>query len=131
MDRRNDHHPRRLYRDSQKGVVAGVCAGIADYFGFNLAMTRVITVVCLLFAFPATLLCYFGLALLVPRKPIHLYRDSSEEKFWRSVRSSPEATFSNVRHKFRELEIRLQRLERYVTSPRFNLEQEFRDLERE
>ena len=28
-------NPHRLFRDKENAVLAGVCAGIADYFGFN------------------------------------------------------------------------------------------------
>ena len=129
MNQRNGDHPRRFYRDTERGMIFGVCAGIADYFGFELGPTRVVAVLCLIFAMPATLLVYLALTLLLQKKPTTLYRDEREETFWRSMRASPEATFSNVRHKFREMEIRMQRLERYVTSKRYNLDREFQDLE--
>ena len=40
----------------------------------------------------------------------------------------PHATLSSVRYRFRDLDSRLQRLERYVTSNRFRLDREFREL---
>ena len=43
-------NPHRLFRDKENAMLAGVCAGIADYFGFNRKGTRV--VVALLFLFP-------------------------------------------------------------------------------
>ena len=33
----------KLYRDKESAMIAGVCAGIADYFGFNRKGTRVVT----------------------------------------------------------------------------------------
>ena len=104
---------RRLYRDKQNGVLCGVCAGIADFFGFDVTATRVLTVV---------------LQFLFPKKPAEIYRDKTEEEFWKSVRTSPVATVASVRHKMREIDARMQRMERYVTSPGFNLDKEFRDL---
>jgi len=77
----------------------------------------------------AVLITYFAIAIMVPAKPAALYKNEKEEKFWRSVRYSPQATLGNVRHKFREMEVHMQRMERYVTSSRFDLDQEFRDLE--
>ena len=121
-------HPRRLYRDTEHRVFAGVCAGIADYFGFGRCAVRTIAVLMLFFWFPFTFFAYLALWLLLPKKPAKLYRDEDEEVFWRSVRRSPEATFSNVRHKFRELEVKLQRMESYVTSSRFKLDREFENL---
>ncbi len=126
----NGRNRRRFYRDTDRGCIAGVCAGVADYFGFNLSAVRCITVVGCIF-FPITIFCYIALALLVPKKPSNLYRSKNEEKFWRSVRRSPQATFSDARYKMRDLEAKLRRMERYVTSRRFKLDREFRDLERE
>jgi phage shock protein C len=45
------------------------------------------------------------------------------------VRSNPHDTLANVRYRFRDLDVRLQRLEKYVTSNRYKLEHEFRKLE--
>ena len=120
---------RRLYRNKERGMISGVCAGLADYFGFDLALTRILTVCSCIFFAPATLLIYFGSCFLIPKRPVEPVRPVEEEKFQRAVRSSPQATLSNVRHRFREMEMRLQRMERYVTSPRFQLDREFRDLE--
>lgn len=35
---------RELYRDQEKGRVAGVCAGLAEYFGWELWLVRIIFV---------------------------------------------------------------------------------------
>ena len=128
QERGPDNGPRRLYRDTEHRVLCGVCAGIADYFGFDRVATRVLAVVlqCL---FAPTLLIYIALCCLIPKKPRDLYRNAGEEAFWRQVRTSPQATASSVRHKFREIDARLQRMERYVTSPGFGLDQEFRKLQ--
>ena len=84
-----DPNPRRLYRDTQNGILAGVCAGIADYFGFNLRALRIIVFLSCLIITPATLLCYIAAIFLVPRKPEGMYRSEKEESFWRSVRRDP------------------------------------------
>ena len=125
-----DDGPRRLYRDTEHAVCFGVCSGIADYFGFDRGATRVLTVL-LQFLFAPTFLVYVILGFLLPRKPRDLYRDADEEAFWRQVRTAPKATTAAVRHKMREMDARLQRMERYVTSPNFDLEREFRKLEDE
>jgi phage shock protein C len=121
--------PTRLYRDTERGMLFGVCAGVADYFGFRRAAVRWITVI-FCFFLPMTILVYLALAVLLPRKPRAMYKDQQEEVFWRSIRVEPSTTFARVRHRFRELEARLQRVERYVTSSRFKLDRDFRDLER-
>ena len=119
---------RRLYKDRENRMLCGVCAVVADFFGFDVSATRVLTVI-LQFLFPATFLVYLAMCILVPAKPGEIYRDKKEEQFWKSVRTSPVATVSAVRHKLREVDARLQKMERYVTSPGFNLDKEFRDLQ--
>jgi len=125
-----DHNPnpRRLYRDVEHSLVAGVCAGIADYFGLSVRALRWVVILGCFFAGPAIVLSYLAAALLLPRKPAGLYSDERDELFWRSVRRDPHFTFDDIRGKFRDLDRRIQGMERYVTSPRFDLDQEFRDL---
>ena len=127
---RNDQSPTRLYKNRENKVLCGVCAGIAEYFGFDLALTRLLAVLSQ-FMFPATFLVYIALCILLPNKPEKLYKSESDREFWKGVRVSPTTTFSDVRHRFRSVEARLQRIERYVTSSNFNLDREFRDLERD
>ena len=119
---------RRFYRDSSRAMIGGVCAGVADYFGFNLKVTRILAVISLLMAMPATLLVYFGIVLLVPATPRKAAGLDYDAEFRKAVRSDPHHTMVEVGRRYRKMEARLARLERYVTSPRFNLDQEFRNL---
>jgi phage shock protein C len=120
--------PRRFYRNRDRAVVAGVCAGLADYFGFNLKVTRLLAIICLLMAMPMTLLVYFGTVFLVPSAPDLSRQENRDPVFRQALRSEPARTMGDVKRRFRSLDSRLARLERYVTSPRFNLDQEFRRL---
>ena len=119
---------RRFVRRSDKAIVAGVCAGLADYFGFNLKATRVLAVISLFMAMPITLLVYFGTVFLIPSRPLSDQAESYDPEFRKALRSSPAQTLGDVRRRFQSLDGRLARLERYVTSSRFNLDQEFRKL---
>ncbi len=124
-----DSIPRRRFcRNRDRAVVAGVCAGLADYFGFNLKVTRILAFICLLMAMPMTLLVYFGTVFLVPSAPDLSRQAGSDPEFRQALRSAPTQTMSDVKRRFQSLDSRLARLERYVTSPRFNLDQEFRKL---
>lgn len=127
-DMYRDPNPRRLYRDVEHGVFAGVCAGIADYFGFSVRALRWIVALSCFFMLPAVFICYVVAAILLPRKPADLYRSPGEETFWRTVRRDPHYAVGDIRGKFRDLDARLQGLEQYVTSPRFDLDEEFRKL---
>jgi phage shock protein C len=121
--------PNRLYRNADKGVLAGVCAGIADYFGFDANIVRVLVVIAtLFFGGPLIPIAYIVLALLLPKDPRPGRIDEEDDSIERRVRTEPHATLATVRHRFRELEGRLQRLEKYVTSERFKLDREFERL---
>jgi phage shock protein C len=115
-----------MYRNRSRGMLFGVCAGVADYFGFDLTVTRILVVVGLMFFFPAIALIYLLLALLLPVNPAG--SAPSDPNLNRRVRSEPHATLDGVRLRFRELDARLQSLERYVTSGRFKLDSEFEKL---
>ena len=119
---------RKFYRSRDRAVCGGVCAGLADYFGFNLKATRVLAVVALCMATPVTLVAYFGTVFLVPVAPDGGRQPNYDPEFRKAVRSSPRQTLSDVRRRFQSLDSRMARLERYVTSSRFNLDQEFKKL---
>jgi phage shock protein C len=62
------------------------------------------------------------------RKPAHLFKDSDDEAFWRSVVRRPTDTVSGLARRFRDLDDRLVRMERRVTSPDEVLRAQFRQL---
>ena len=119
---------RRFCRSRDRAMLAGVCAGLADYFGFNLKMTRVLAVIAFLMAMPVTLEAYFGTVLLVPARPDAGCEPTVDPEFRKAVRSAPRQTLSDVKRRYQSMDSRMARLERYVTSSRFNLDQEFKKL---
>lgn len=119
---------RRFYRNSRRGMLGGVCAGIADYFGFNLCATRFLTVLLFLMFMPAAVLAYIGCVLLVPSDRQLRRPEPADPQFRQAMRSDPARTLADVKRRFDKLDTRLARLERYVTSSRFDLDQEFRNL---
>ena len=128
MSRYDDIPRRRFYRNADKAKIAGVCAGLADYFGFNLKVTRLLAFISLLMAMPVTLLVYFATVFLVPSAPDPARATGVDPRFRQALRSSPGQTLGDVKRRYQSLDSRLARLERYGTSPTFNLDQEFRKL---
>ena len=126
----NEFRPRRLYRDTRRSLVAGVFSGIADYLGIGVGITRIIGFFALLMMMPIGPIAYIIAAMVLQPMPENAYSGPAEEKFVRSIRKSPEETFSGVRYRFKNLENRLQRMERYVTSSRYDLDREFDELSR-
>ena len=105
-------------------MLAGVGAGLASYFGLNLKGLRIIMAVCTLFFFPFMVVAYIILTIILPVKPQDLYQDEGQEKFWRGVSMAPSDVFGNLSHRFRELDLRLQKMEAYVTSREFEMDRE-------
>ena len=105
-------------------MLAGVCAGLANYFGLNTKGLRLIALVSTFFFFPFMVPAYIVLAIILPVKPADLYENSGQEEFWRGVSIAPSDVFSNLSHRFRELDLRLQKMEAYVTSREFEIDRE-------
>lgn len=134
MERRSrddysDSSRNRLYRDRDNGMIFGVCAGLADYFGFDLKVTRICVAIGGLFFFPTVIIIYAILGLLLdPAPPVDRDRFGDDHALRRRVRSEPHATLRSVRYRFREIDRRLQRLEKHVTSKKYKLERELDGL---
>jgi phage shock protein C len=117
-------NPHRLYRDKENAMIAGVFAGLASYFGLNRRGLRLIAAVCTVFFLPFMIPAYIILTIILPVKPQDLYVDEGQEKFWRGVTMAPTDVFSSLSHRFRELDLRLQKMEAYVTSREFEMDRE-------
>jgi phage shock protein C len=120
----------RLYRDPGHGMIAGVCAGIADYFGITRIAVRLVFVLALILFFVPAAIGYVVLAVALPKRPPALFASGEEEMFWRGVATAPDDTLGALRRRFGDLETRLQVMERQVTSDDFDLHRKFRDLGR-
>jgi phage shock protein C len=59
---------RKLYRDEYHKKIAGVCAGLAEYFNIDVAIVRVIFVLALIFH-GGGLLIYIIFWIVLPKKP--------------------------------------------------------------
>lgn len=123
-------NPHRLYRERDNAVIAGVCAGLAEYFGLNRKGVRVVVAFSALFFLPFVAVSYVVLALVLPVRPREVNVDREKADFWREVSNAPSDVFSNVKHRFRELDRRLQRMEAFVTSREFEIDRELGREER-
>ncbi len=143
---------RHLYRDADRAVLGGVCAGLAGHFGLNLKVTRLLAVIAFFMAMPFAVIAYLAVVFLVPAESGHRHETTSHaetgccwgrrrcrqsagrhEKRESQIRDDHVAAASapsinDVRKRYEALDRRLAELEKEVTSPRFQLEQEFRKL---
>ncbi len=119
-------NPHRLFRDKENAMLAGVAAGIAEYAGLNLGGTR-IAIILLMLIPPLTMfiiISYIVMAIVLPVKPADLFESQEKAEFWRGVSNAPSDAFGSLRHRFRELNMRLERMEAYVTSKEFEIDRE-------
>jgi phage shock protein C len=130
---------RRFVRDADHAVLGGVCAGIARYFGFNRCATRAIFIIACLVVPPFAIIGYIALVLLVPaesgqyeyvverevrqRRRRMTRREKKQAETEEKVRAA-----EAVKERYRTLDERLARIEKYVTSSRYDLDREFRNL---
>lgn len=125
-------NPKKFYRSRNDRVIAGICGGLAERFGWEPLLVRLAAVAIFFFmAGPLIIVGYVVTWMLTPKAPLGGRRlDPDEDAFWRGVSDRPSVTFSNLKYTFMDLEERLQTLERNVTSDEWRLRKEFRDLER-
>ncbi len=107
----------KYYLDKQNGKWMGVCSGLADYTGIDVTWVRVGAIVLTIMGgFPWTLIAYFIAAWLAEPKPIGLYDNAEEAKFWQGVRTNPSRSAREVRSRFRDIDRRLSDIELHYTS---------------
>ncbi len=119
----------RFYRDKRNGKLFGVCAGIADYTGFDVNLVRVCFLATVFMSGGSVLPFYVIAAMVTPNKPRELDYTSSEDKqFWQGVRASPARSARDIRSRFKDLDRRLADIESYVTTENRSLAREIDQL---
>ena len=80
----------RFYRDKRNGKFMGICAGIADYTGFDVTLVRIGMIAAVFLSSGSILPVYFIAGMVAPDRPRELdTTDVEDQDFWRSVRQSP------------------------------------------
>jgi phage shock protein C len=137
--------PRPFYRAVDNAVLGGVCAGIADYFGFNLRVLRFLAIIAFVVAMPMTVIAYLAAVFLIParsgtspervarpprktRKERKCERRQARREARRQQQAAPSEAAAEVRDKCQSLDKRLAELEKYITSSRYQLDREIRNL---
>jgi phage shock protein C len=148
---------KNLYRDTEKGKIAGVCAGLSDYFGVELWLVRIIVLSAFfLTAGTFVVVSYIAAWFILDKKPTGTEKHdifkqdrktpaSSGHKGWRNssgdeeekinVKSKvwqagepPKQAFHDIKQRFERNESRLRKVETYVTSAEFQLNREINSL---
>ncbi len=142
-----------LYRDPDNGKICGVCAGVADYFGFETWVVRVIAVSMLIFLNGGMVLGYFIACWVLDVKPgsetnskkcfssrkrnktstdtvnreKRRYKPNVQD-VWRKG-TSPSSTVQRLQKKLSTMEQKLRPMESFVTSDKFALHKEFESIQ--
>jgi phage shock protein C len=131
---------RELLRDDRNGKIAGVCAGIADYFGWELWLVRVVVLASVLLGFGGILPVLYLVGWIVLEKKSVAERRSGEPitpiaerpvevktRVWQRGEAPPRA-LNHLKQQFDTIEYRLRDMETYVTSRKCQLHREFNKL---
>ncbi|GHE84636.1 envelope stress response membrane protein PspC [Thalassotalea profundi] len=140
-----------LFRIPSKGKIAGVCAGLADYFGWETWLVRILVVSGVLLGMGWFVVIYIAGWFILDKKPgekgSNLGKKNSEysqannatsaefvsesikvkSRIWQAG-EPPKQAFRDISSKFNSLEKELQKIERYVTSPEFTVSREINKL---
>jgi phage shock protein C len=119
----------RFYRDKRHGKIMGICAGIADYTGFDVTLVRIGMIAALFLSSGSIIPIYFIAGWITPTKPRVLERsDREEQQFWQGVRASPARAARDIRSRFKDIDRRLADIESYVTTENRSLAREIEQL---
>jgi phage shock protein C len=111
-----------IYR-SRKGVIFGVCRGLAEHFDFSIVWARVIAIIFLLVTgfWPAIGL-YLIAALLMKPAPVIPIKTEAEQEFYDSYANSRHLAARRIKRRYENLERRIRRMEHIVTAREFDWE---------
>ncbi|AXV64779.1 MULTISPECIES: envelope stress response membrane protein PspC [Pseudoalteromonas] len=129
---------RELFRDAERGKIAGVCAGISDYFNMELWLVRILVVTAVLLSGgPFIVVAYIAAWFILDKKPSEktmktgdsIHQDPLEVKFkvWQKG-EPPRRALQDLKERLARVDGRLQEMERYVTSTEFTVSREINKL---
>ncbi len=121
-----------LRRIPERGVVAGVCAGIAEYFGWSVKLLRAALVISVLLGAGAMIVVY--LILWYVMDPVQPDATAAAGYDGGGSGAGPSGgarrpTMAEVQVRFERLDARLRGIEECVTDKEFELRRELKKLE--
>jgi phage shock protein C len=127
----------RLYRDTRRQKIAGVCAGLARYFGVESWVVRCVAITGVIFmpsiVIPAYVIAMFVLPKLPNGEPVADrkanppdHRATAPEL---GAKLSPRHSLSSAQAALDQVELKLRRMESYVTSGQYELQRELKRID--
>ena len=112
-----------IYR-SRKGVIFGVCRGLAEHFDFSIVWARVIAIIFLLVTgFWPAIGMYLIATLLMKPAPVVPIKTEAEQEFYDSYANSRHLAARRIKRRYENLERRIRRMEHIVTAREFDWEE--------
>ena len=112
---------RRIYR-SRRGIILGVCRGLAEHFDLSVFWVRVAVFILFLFTgFWPVGVIYIIAGLILKPAPVVPFQDENDQEFYQSYTTSRESALQRLKRKFDNIDQRIRRMEHTVTSRDFDL----------
>lgn len=143
-----------LFRNPREGKIAGVCAGIANYFGWEAWLVRILAVSGVLLGMGWFIVIYIAGWFILDKTPgvegtsskinkksdkfsAHNTANNHDDyvsetikvksRIWQAG-EPPKQAFRDIKYKFSRLERELRMIERYVTSTEYTVSREINKL---
>lgn len=139
MSARREGFGMNLYRNVKDKKLGGVCAGLGDHFEIDHNIMRVIFVAAVIFSNSLAFWAYIiAWVVLVPNRhgnKMENYEYDEQERCYRKkkifrYRENAGERLRKAKLRMREMVSRVEAMEQYVTSKKFNLNRQFADLEK-
>lgn len=146
MTTSNKSSKKAFYRDPDRGKVGGICAGIANYFGWEVWIVRIVAISALIFMSKPTFLAYVIVWIVAGKAPQQTVQKKRVLKETTTVENTPDGrsveiktrvweageapkdALKDIANRFQTMEHSLRNMERYVTSSEYRVRQEINNL---
>lgn len=136
--RKKQGYSRNLFRNKQDGKISGVCAGLADHLCIDHWIVRVVFIGAFFVIGPVVFWAYLAGIILLSKRPAeyepHVEYDEDRKRYrettiFKHSKPAPER-LRLAREKMDKTLARIESMERYVTSSRYDLDRQFAEMEK-
>lgn len=132
-----------LYRNRSNSWISGVCSGLADHWGVPVWLVRLGAIALLIFTGSLAFWCYVAAVILLAARPsrwdtpphsmdVEMEYDEDQHQYRKRTvfkySDAPTQRLRKARERLDEALSRVEAMERYVTSRRYDLNREFSNL---
>jgi phage shock protein C len=133
---------RGIYRNTAKGWIAGICAGLADFIGVRPRWVRIAFIILSMITHGFAIIAYIALVFIMKKsaggvsagavkwsegiRPENMFADRYAS--FTAPQATPASRLIELKTRFTALDARLSRIEATITSDELSLRRKFRDL---